>query len=548
MNGTLLHASKSILLILLSLFLLSSCGDNDKKVITAPNPIIDTTPDAFSLANLTDQPLQMVITTNEITVEGINSATPISVIGGEYSINGGEFSSQAAMITNLQTVRVRLLSSVNYLTANELTLTIGDISDSFSVTTHGAYTKYANEFSTNTDAKYSIISQPTRGRVITSTDLTRLTFQPMNAFDYLVAGETTQETVNISILGEENNTQSLTFTITGENTPSECENRNIVNITPVEENQTVTHVSDGDCVQLDASQSGEGAWSVWAGENGAARYALFSTLGINRTQANIIFLPETRGSYSFAWCGSSGSCFKNFEFYSDIESSERELDVRLTIPNIHPEDEVFLTVINNDNNVDTSTFSYHWIIHDWHGEYRKLVDIVTNQAHLKFPASIENNNYNIKVIVDDNISQLEGGFTTTSSDLYGKIRLNISTQGNYKTLSDTVVFRPENSIQKPPSLVVMVDGDSTRHQWNEDIPIITINKQLNDLVTFDLSETFDENGDDLTFYINGMLHQNDAKRFSFEVNTDAYYNICVSDGFPWIDEENPCLLFDVIAN
>ncbi|MCX7061092.1 MAG: hypothetical protein NTZ11_09415, partial [Gammaproteobacteria bacterium] len=49
----------------------------------------DTTPDAFSFAPVTNAALGSVQTSDAITVSGINAASPISVAGGSYSINGG---------------------------------------------------------------------------------------------------------------------------------------------------------------------------------------------------------------------------------------------------------------------------------------------------------------------------------------------------------------------------------------------------------------------------------------------------------------------------
>lgn len=550
MNGTQAHNSKVSLLILLTLFVLSACGGDTTNTNTPPvdnnvPTVMDTTPEPFSFPSTTDQALNTLVTSDEITVTGINYESVINIVGGEYSIDGGDFSNLPSTVTNQQVVAVRLLSSEHHTTTHNLTITIGDVSETFSATTHGPLTKLANEFSSDINAKFSIISQPVRGRIITSADLSKLTYQPLNSFDYLSAGETAQETVSIAILGEPDNTHELTFTITGEDKSEVCESRNIIDILPAEVNQTATNIAEGDCVQLDASKLGDGYWAVWAGENGAARYYLLPTLGLERTQAKITFLPPTKGSYSFAWCVPSGSCLQSYNFFSDMPNTEQALDVRLTVPNIHPEDEIFLTIVNDEVNKDTSGYSYHWIIHDWNNGYRKLIDVVTSQGYLSLPAPSKNNNYWVTLIVDDNVTQLEGGFTSTSSDLYGKIKLNVNTLGNYKILSDVVIARPESSTEKPPFLVVILEGDSTRYQWNEDA-LITVEAQLGTTVVFDFSETVDENGDELSFYINGTFIEGDSKRFSVEATTDAYYNICVSDGFPWIDEENPCLIFDVL--
>lgn len=96
---------------------------------------IDTTPDPFAFAPQTGVALNAVITSNTITVSGINTAAPISVAGGEYSINGGAFTSASGNVNNSDTVAVRVTSSGSYSTTTNTTLTIGGVSSAFSVTT-----------------------------------------------------------------------------------------------------------------------------------------------------------------------------------------------------------------------------------------------------------------------------------------------------------------------------------------------------------------------------------------------------------------------------
>lgn len=100
----------------------------------------DTTPDQFTFTDQTNVALSTTITSNTITVSGINAAATISVVGGTYSINGGAYTSSSGTITNGQTVSVRHTSSASYSTATNTTLTIGGISDIFTSTTLAADT------------------------------------------------------------------------------------------------------------------------------------------------------------------------------------------------------------------------------------------------------------------------------------------------------------------------------------------------------------------------------------------------------------------------
>jgi hypothetical protein len=95
----------------------------------------DTTPDAFSFTDQTGVAVSTVISSNTITISGINTATPISISGGEYAINGGTFRSTASTISTGQTVQVRQTSSASFSTTTNTALTVGSMSDTFSVTT-----------------------------------------------------------------------------------------------------------------------------------------------------------------------------------------------------------------------------------------------------------------------------------------------------------------------------------------------------------------------------------------------------------------------------
>ncbi len=548
MNGLQMNRWTVKIILLIALVTLTACGGGSTEVpkIEKPAPI-DTSPEAFSFEDKTEQALTTLITSNTVKITGINSSSPISISGGKYSIDGGDFSDITSTVNDQQSVTVRLLSSANYSSSSSVIITIGDVSETFSVITHSNPIKPAHELSTDLDARYALVNQPTHGRVITSSDLKELTYQAMNSFDYLQEGETAKETIQVTLLGEEKNkTYDLSFTNSGRANSSVCEERTIIDLVPNDVGQPLPHIPEGNCVRIDASSLDNGSsWAIWTGKNGGARPMMLSIIGVDKSDAIITFLPPAEGQYNLSWCPISGECQVSFHFYSDMPNTKKELDVSLNVHSFHPEDEIYLSVTEN-NHADTTGYTYHWIIHNWTGEYNKFVDIFTTENKLKLPISSTNDNYNIKVIVDDNVVQLEGGFNSVSSGLYGKIKLNTNTVGNYKTLSEFVAIRDLNSNQKAPSLVVMIDGDATRYQGNKDMPIVI--KAIKDSqLTFDLSETSDENGDNLRYYINGALYENSSNRFAFPITASTYYTICAIDGFPWTSEENPCLLFDVIA-
>jgi len=100
-------------------------------LVSAP----DTTPNPFSFTQQTGVPLSTAVTSNAISVIGINTATPISISGGLYSINGGGFVATAGSVNNGDTVTLRQISSASYSMTTNAVLTIGGVSGTFSVTT-----------------------------------------------------------------------------------------------------------------------------------------------------------------------------------------------------------------------------------------------------------------------------------------------------------------------------------------------------------------------------------------------------------------------------
>jgi hypothetical protein len=96
--------------------------------------------DTLTFTDKTNVEPNQTIPSNTVTVSWISSPTAISITGGTYSINGGKYTSTAGTINTGDTVTVHLLSSENFGTITNAILTIGGVSDTFSVTTRGADT------------------------------------------------------------------------------------------------------------------------------------------------------------------------------------------------------------------------------------------------------------------------------------------------------------------------------------------------------------------------------------------------------------------------
>ncbi|MEO8019839.1 MAG: hypothetical protein ABI769_18675 [Pseudomonadota bacterium] len=141
------------------LTLLVGCGGGGSgSTPPPPPPPADTTPDAFSFSAQTGTALLAAVMSPEITVSGINTSTSVSVTGGEYSIDGGAFTSAAGTVTNNQRVRVRLSTSGLFSTPVTASLTVGGVTASFTATTLDAdTTPNAFAFTSQSGALFSTV-------------------------------------------------------------------------------------------------------------------------------------------------------------------------------------------------------------------------------------------------------------------------------------------------------------------------------------------------------------------------------------------------------
>lgn len=83
----------------------------------------------------TGVPLGSTITSNSIRIVDPGSAGTISIQGGEYAINGGQYTSASGSVSLGDTVTVQVASSSSNATSSSAALTINGISSAFSVTT-----------------------------------------------------------------------------------------------------------------------------------------------------------------------------------------------------------------------------------------------------------------------------------------------------------------------------------------------------------------------------------------------------------------------------
>ena len=102
---------------------------------SAPQIVVDNIPDDFSFTTKTNQALSTSVESNMVTITGIANSIDISIVGGEYKINSGSWTSANGTIDNDDTVTLRLTSSSSYNSNATATLTVGDVTKSFNVIT-----------------------------------------------------------------------------------------------------------------------------------------------------------------------------------------------------------------------------------------------------------------------------------------------------------------------------------------------------------------------------------------------------------------------------
>lgn len=137
-----------------SFWFVTDSGAQDSASLTVVRS--DLTPGAFGFTDQSDIAVSTLITSDSITVTGIDDLSPISISGGEYEINtSGTWVTAAGTVSNGDTVRVRHTSSASNSTATNTTLTIGGVQDIFTSTTVAAALAFdmqgaANVFKNNT--------------------------------------------------------------------------------------------------------------------------------------------------------------------------------------------------------------------------------------------------------------------------------------------------------------------------------------------------------------------------------------------------------------
>jgi hypothetical protein len=101
----------------------------------------DSTPNPFSFTNGTNAEPSQYFTSNTINITGISGAVLVSSSPNlEFSINGSAFTTNQSVILNDQTLRVRLITGSSFSTQYTGSITVGDTTSTWNVTTRAADT------------------------------------------------------------------------------------------------------------------------------------------------------------------------------------------------------------------------------------------------------------------------------------------------------------------------------------------------------------------------------------------------------------------------
>ena len=109
---------------------------SDTMTVTTAAPV-DSTPDAFSFTDVTGADI-LSIYSDTVTITGINTsvtATITTTDGAIFKVNNGTANTSSKTVVNNDTITISIATTADSFTLHEATITVGGVSDTFSVTT-----------------------------------------------------------------------------------------------------------------------------------------------------------------------------------------------------------------------------------------------------------------------------------------------------------------------------------------------------------------------------------------------------------------------------
>ena len=98
-------------------------------------PSSDDTPDAFAFSAVTDADPSTLYVSDSQEITGMDAGTAISIVGGEYRIGGGAWTSDPGTIDPGDTLELRSTSSAESEGVVTVTVTVGTVSVDWTITT-----------------------------------------------------------------------------------------------------------------------------------------------------------------------------------------------------------------------------------------------------------------------------------------------------------------------------------------------------------------------------------------------------------------------------
>jgi len=96
---------------------------------------VDSSPDPFDFTAVTAAPRDATVASEPLTLSGFDGSLVATVEGGTLSVDGGPFDTASFTVSAGQSVQLAVHSSPLFATTQTATLTVGDVSGSFAVTT-----------------------------------------------------------------------------------------------------------------------------------------------------------------------------------------------------------------------------------------------------------------------------------------------------------------------------------------------------------------------------------------------------------------------------
>ena len=153
---TLTKKTHQISVLALTISSLFACGgsNNNSVVSTPPASVVpaDTSPDPFEFSPQFNVLPDIMLESTIVTITGITAQTSVAIEGGEYAIDTGDYTADSGMVENGQQIKVRLRSSGDPGATTSATLTVGDHSTVFTITS-----RIENEDPTIIEAEFATL-------------------------------------------------------------------------------------------------------------------------------------------------------------------------------------------------------------------------------------------------------------------------------------------------------------------------------------------------------------------------------------------------------